>query len=134
MTDAPDADLVTLEEVAGGVVIVRLNRPPLNPLSAALLARLAEVARSLAADPVPHAVVVAGSEKAFAAGADIEELAGGADARAVCDRFRAAWPTLVPMGFDERFRRLWEYYLAYCEAGFLSGNIDVRQVVFANSG
>ncbi len=49
-------------------------------------------------------------------------------------RFRDAWPALVPLGFDERFRRLWEYYLAYCEAGFLSGNIDVRQMVFAKSG
>ena len=48
--------------------------------------------------------------------------------------FRAAWPNLMPSGFDDRFRRLWEYYLAYCEAGFLSGNIDVRQVVFAKSG
>jgi cyclopropane-fatty-acyl-phospholipid synthase len=47
--------------------------------------------------------------------------------------FRAAWPNLMPSGFDDRFRRLWEYYLAYCEAGFLSGNIDVRQVVFAKS-
>jgi cyclopropane-fatty-acyl-phospholipid synthase len=47
------------------------------------------------------------------------------------NNFRAAWPNLRPLGFDERFRRLWEYYLAYCEAGFLSGNIDVRQVVFA---
>jgi cyclopropane-fatty-acyl-phospholipid synthase len=47
------------------------------------------------------------------------------------NNFRAAWPNLIPLGFDERFRRLWEYYLAYCEAGFLSGNIDVRQVVFA---
>ncbi|WP_024520638.1 cyclopropane-fatty-acyl-phospholipid synthase family protein [Bradyrhizobium sp. Tv2a-2] len=47
------------------------------------------------------------------------------------DNFRAAWPNLKPLGFDDRFRRLWEYYLAYCEAGFLSGNIDVRQVVFA---
>ncbi len=47
--------------------------------------------------------------------------------------FRAAWPNLMPWGFDDRFRRLWEYYLAYCEAGFLSGNIDVRQVVFAKS-
>jgi cyclopropane-fatty-acyl-phospholipid synthase len=47
------------------------------------------------------------------------------------NNFRAAWPNLKPLGFDERFRRLWEYYLAYCEAGFLSGNIDVRQVVFA---
>src|ERR1700689_5196009 len=49
------------------------------------------------------------------------------------NNFRAAWPSLMPLGFDDRFRRLWEYYLAYCEAGFLSGNIDVRQVVFAKS-
>ena len=50
------------------------------------------------------------------------------------NNFREAWPNLMPLGFDDRFRRLWEYYLAYCEAGFLSGNIDVRQVVFAKSG
>ncbi|MCX7341177.1 MAG: cyclopropane-fatty-acyl-phospholipid synthase [Hyphomicrobiales bacterium] len=50
------------------------------------------------------------------------------------DRFRIAWPHLMPMGFDERFRRMWEYYLAYCEAGFRSGNIDVRQMVFAKNG
>ncbi len=49
------------------------------------------------------------------------------------NNFRAAWPNLMPSGFDDRFRRLWEYYLAYCEAGFLSGNIDVRQVVFAKT-
>ncbi len=47
------------------------------------------------------------------------------------DRFRIAWPNLIPLGFDERFRRMWEYYFAYCEAGFRSGNIDVRQIVFA---
>lgn len=49
------------------------------------------------------------------------------------DRFRAAWPNLTTLGFDERFRRLWEYYLAYCEAGFLSGTIDVRQMIFARA-
>ena len=37
------------------------------------------------------------------------------------NNFRAAWPHLRPLGFDDRFRRLWKYYLAYCEAGFLSG-------------
>jgi cyclopropane-fatty-acyl-phospholipid synthase len=47
------------------------------------------------------------------------------------NNFHSAWPNLKPLGFDDRFRRLWEYYLSYCEAGFLSGNIDVRQVVFA---
>ena len=45
-------------------------------------------------------------------------------------RFRAAWPRLTSLGFDERFRRLWEYYLAYCEAGFRVGTIDVKQVVY----
>lgn len=47
------------------------------------------------------------------------------------DSFRSAWPEIAPLGFDERFRRLWEYYLSYCEAGFRSGAIDVRHLVFA---
>jgi cyclopropane-fatty-acyl-phospholipid synthase len=40
-------------------------------------------------------------------------------------RFEAAWPQLVEQGFDEEFRRKWIYYLAYCQAGFLEGSIDV---------
>ena len=44
--------------------------------------------------------------------------------------FFAAWPEITKLGFDERFRRIWEYYLCYCEAGFRSGNVDVRQMVF----
>jgi cyclopropane-fatty-acyl-phospholipid synthase len=47
------------------------------------------------------------------------------------ERFRSAWPAIEPLGFDERFRRLWEFYLHYCEAGFRAGTIDVRQIVFA---
>jgi cyclopropane-fatty-acyl-phospholipid synthase len=43
-------------------------------------------------------------------------------------RFDEAWPRLEGEGFDERFRRMWKYYLAYCEAGFRSGSIDVTQV------
>ena len=31
-------------------------------------------------------------------------------------------------GFDETFRRMWEFYLAYCEAGFASGYLDVAQI------
>jgi cyclopropane-fatty-acyl-phospholipid synthase len=49
------------------------------------------------------------------------------------DKFRSVWPELMPLGFDERFRRMWEYYLAYCEAGFREGNIDVRQIVYAKT-
>ena len=45
------------------------------------------------------------------------------------ERFLAAWPEIQALGgFDERFRRLWQYYLAYCEAGFRTGSIDVMQV------
>ncbi|WP_027136080.1 SAM-dependent methyltransferase [Geminicoccus roseus] len=46
-------------------------------------------------------------------------------------RFQKAWPDLVPMGFDTRFKRIWEFYLAYCEAGFRTDNIDVVQVAYA---
>lgn len=41
------------------------------------------------------------------------------------DRFHRAWPSIAPLGFDDRFRRMWDYYLAYCEVGFDHGAIDV---------
>ena len=47
------------------------------------------------------------------------------------ERFLGAWPEIQPMGFDDRFRRMWEFYLSYCEAGFRTGNIDVTQVTLA---
>lgn len=43
-------------------------------------------------------------------------------------RFETALPDVRALGFDERFIRMWRYYLAYCRAGFDSGNIDVMQV------
>ncbi len=42
-------------------------------------------------------------------------------------RFLAAWTSIEPLGFDERFRRMWEMYLAYCEGGFRAKSIDVGQ-------
>jgi cyclopropane-fatty-acyl-phospholipid synthase len=45
-------------------------------------------------------------------------------------RFHGAWDRIAPMGFDERFRRMWEFYLYYCEAGFRAGNTDVHQLVY----
>jgi cyclopropane-fatty-acyl-phospholipid synthase len=41
------------------------------------------------------------------------------------ERFEVAWPKIQPLGFDERFRRMWNLYLSYCEAGFAEGVIDV---------
>ncbi|MFZ4806280.1 MAG: class I SAM-dependent methyltransferase [Hyphomicrobiaceae bacterium] len=40
-------------------------------------------------------------------------------------RFEQAWPEIQKLGFDERFRRLWTYYLVYCQVGFEQGVIDV---------
>ncbi len=45
-------------------------------------------------------------------------------------RFWASWEKIVPLGFDERFKKLWEFYLHYCEAGFRAEYIDVRQVIY----
>ena len=44
------------------------------------------------------------------------------------DRFQQAWRDISPLGFDERFRRLWCFYLSYCRAGFITGRTDVVQL------
>jgi len=47
-------------------------------------------------------------------------------------RFLSAWPEGevqgFDRGFDQRFRRMWEFYLAYCEGGFRAGRIDVARL------
>ena len=48
-------------------------------------------------------------------------------------RFEEAWPGIRELGFDERFRRMWTYYLSYCEAGFSTGRIDVKQVAISHA-
>ncbi|RMF08849.1 MAG: class I SAM-dependent methyltransferase, partial [Alphaproteobacteria bacterium] len=49
------------------------------------------------------------------------------------EAFENNWPKIEACGFDQRFRRLWRYYLAYCEAGFTTGRIDVGQYVIRRS-
>ena len=56
------------------------------------------------------------------------ETFGASYARTLAEwrrRFHAAWPRIERQGFDERFRRMWDYYLAYCEGGFRAGTINV---------
>jgi cyclopropane-fatty-acyl-phospholipid synthase len=43
------------------------------------------------------------------------------------DRFLANWPRIAGDRFDPVFRRMWEFYLAYCEAGFRAGSLGVSQ-------
>ncbi len=59
--------------------------------------------------------------------ADIKTF-GPSYARTLADwrsRFQRAWPRLTRMGFDEQFKRKWDYYLSYCEAGFRAKALDV---------
>jgi cyclopropane-fatty-acyl-phospholipid synthase len=69
-------------------------------------------------------------QRANSAGLRLEkrELFGQCYARTLFDwrlRFEAAWPEIAELGFDDKFRRTWRYYLAYCEAGFAEGLVDV---------
>lgn len=48
--------------------------------------------------------------------------------------FQAAWPRIAAMGdYDARFKRLWEYYLSYCETGFRAGWTDVGRIVLTRA-
>ena len=57
-----------------------------------------------------------------------KELFGDGYARTLQEwrrRFLESWPAIQALGFDERFKKTWEYYLAYCQAGFETGAINV---------
>lgn len=48
--------------------------------------------------------------------------------------FASRLPEVRAQGFDERFVRMWEFYLAYCEGGFRERSIGVAQLLFAKPG
>jgi enoyl-CoA hydratase/carnithine racemase len=58
------------------IAVIRLDRPPMNALSTAAQAEIADAAAQVSADPAVRAVVVYGGPKVFAAGADVKEMAG----------------------------------------------------------
>jgi cyclopropane-fatty-acyl-phospholipid synthase len=65
----------------------------------------------------------------------VDEFSFGRDYAETCRRWRADFlaqrDNVLGMGFDERFIRIWDFYLAYCEAGFEAGDIDVVQYTLA---
>jgi enoyl-CoA hydratase/carnithine racemase len=87
-------EFVKVERRADGVALVRLDRPKMNALSSELLRQLAAAASGLTDDP-PGAVVVWGGERVFAAGADITEFGGGAEAREIGGLFLDALNALA---------------------------------------
>jgi enoyl-CoA hydratase len=85
MTDT----LVELERGADGVAVITLRNGKVNSLSKAVLTQLLAIAEQLTIDP-PGAVIVTGSDRIFAAGADISEFAGPDEARQIGALFVAA--------------------------------------------
>ena len=45
------------------------------------------------------------------------------------EKFLDAWPELLPLGYDETFKRLWLYYFAYCEGAFLERSTSAIHLV-----
>ena len=49
-------------------------------------------------------------------------------------RFNAGWGRIAALGFDDRFRRMWNFYLAASAAGFAAGTTDVVQISWRRGG
>ena len=87
------AEFITTERQDNGVELIRFSRPPMNALSADFLGELADHAAALAGDADLKAVVLTGTEKVFAAGAEISQLRES-DAP-LLDNFRRAFDGLA---------------------------------------
>jgi enoyl-CoA hydratase len=68
------AEFITTERRDNGVELIRFNRPPMNALSAELLEELLDHVERLSADSDLKAVVLAGNDRVFAAGAEISQI------------------------------------------------------------
>ncbi|HUN72839.1 MAG TPA: enoyl-CoA hydratase-related protein [Steroidobacteraceae bacterium] len=92
--------VVLLERPGDGVALLRLNRPErMNALNMAVRESLAAHFTELASDDSVRCVVITGDEKAFAAGADVAELAQRTPTDEAFEKSRAAWAAVV------RYRR-----------------------------
>ena len=49
------------------------------------------------------------------------------------EAFLTSWPELTPLGYDEKFKRLWLYYFAYCEGAFLERSTSTVHLVARKS-
>jgi len=81
----------------GAIATIRLDRPPMNALNAQVQDEIAAAAGQAGTDPAVRAVVIYGGEKAFAAGADIKELAGASypQIAGVSRRLQAAFTAIA---------------------------------------
>ena len=104
-------------EREGPIAVVLLNRPKqLNALSTGLMEELAEALKELDADDAIRAIVIGGSERAFAAGADIEELARATPIDLLYQRRMDNW---------EVIRNLWTPLVAAVSGYCLGGGCEL---------
>jgi len=90
-----DYSNIKVEAAKPGVWLITLNRPErLNALSAALLAEIKHALEAGAADEAVRAVVITGSERAFAAGADITEIQKRTPASTIIDASLPSWESI----------------------------------------
>jgi enoyl-CoA hydratase len=89
------AEFILSERRDNGVELIRFNRPPYNALSAELLGELAEHVGTLAGDAGLKAVVLTGTGKAFAAGAEISQIQARTDD--LIGNFRRAFDGLAAL-------------------------------------
>jgi cyclopropane-fatty-acyl-phospholipid synthase len=85
---------------------------------------------------LPTKTIIAAQAERAGLRLNTAEYFGTSYARTLSDwriRFDQAWPRLSELGFDERFRRLWNYYLVYCEVGFEAGWLDVGLYQFRHA-
>jgi enoyl-CoA hydratase/carnithine racemase len=87
------AEFITIERRDNGVELIRLNRPPMNALSAELLEELADHVEGLASDASLKAVVLAGNDRVFAAGAEIGQIQG--ETERLIGNFRRAFDAIA---------------------------------------
>src|SRR5258708_3905924 len=86
----------SLVEQRGAVTLVTLNRPQaLNALNSQVLRELTEIFQAYDADESQRCLVLTGSEKAFAAGADIKEMSGQGFADMYSSDFFAGWEKIT---------------------------------------
>ncbi len=93
------SDEIILTRVEGRVGVAQLNRPQaLNALNRELMTELMTALEQFDADPAIGCMVVAGSARAFAAGADIKEMAAATPARMMTNSFIDLWDRLRQIG------------------------------------
>jgi enoyl-CoA hydratase len=111
------AEPVVLAERDEPIAVVLLNRPnQLNALSDELMSALVEALRDLDADPSVRCIVVGGSERAFAAGADIGELAQATPVEMYYQRRVDRW---------DEIRTLWTPLVAAVSGFCLGGGCEL---------